>query len=493
MVLWRWGPENAALDADSIQTLIRRTEADDMDAADTLSKFGVGSVAASRALVELAQRAAHRPRAIGVLARLTVATSASQTTPAVRDALAGLPRAAALTPLLEALDAEWRVEAADALASLGAEAHSAGPALASAVIDSAEEPEVRTACARALARIDPVALREALARVAAQRTNSIDPQALLNTAEVLLEVRGDEGDDQAGLTLLAPLLASPDARIRSQAVQLLPRLGVHALPTLTAAARDEDTHVRCVAYRALACLGPDAEPALPELIAGLDAEDPQQSGAAAEAVAELGSAGAPAVPALVRLIERTRGSVECEVLRAAIHALGQIGDEATAGIPALMAVLQETEVQDTDDIDAQWDAITALGRIGRATPDVVEALTRSLSSGAGYGDLDEAAADALGRLGPEAASATPALIAALRAGHPNRETVIWALGRQGAAASAALPLLTEALAGPAPVSARAAQAILRIEPGQREAVLRRLAELDADPAVRAAAAAAPSD
>jgi hypothetical protein len=80
------------------------------------------------------------------------------------------------------------------------------------------------------------------------------------------------------------------------------------------------------------------------------------------------------------------------------------------------------------------------------------------------------AAEALGRLGPEARAAVPALAAAASDPLPEvRWRAIWALGRIGPAAGAAVPVLRAALSDPE-VCWRAAEALGGIGPGAVAAV-----------------------
>lgn len=72
-------------------------------------------------------------------------------------------------------------------------------------------------------------------------------------------------------------------------------------------------------------------------------------------------------------------------------------------MPALTAALAA-------DCRVRWAAADALGKIGPAAAEAVPALTAALTDA--DWDVRRAAADALGRIGPEAAEVVPALTAA---------------------------------------------------------------------------------
>jgi len=226
---------------------------------------------------------------------------------------------------------------------------------------------------------------------------------------------------------------------------------------LAAALADPREPRRVAAARGLATLGEAAAPAVPALVVALG--DPERSvrAAAAWALGNVGPAAAAGVPALRRLL----GDEDPFLRAGAAFALGGMGAEAHAAVPALVARL------DDPDERVRFRASDALASIGPSI-DSVEALVqiveRVQSPGRGM------AAEVLGRLGHEAASAVPQLIAATSDRRPDvRWRAVWALGQIGPAAKPAALALRIALADP-DVRWRAAEALGGIGPGAVEAV-----------------------
>ncbi|CAE8721252.1 unnamed protein product [Polarella glacialis] len=112
---------------------------------------------------------------------------------------------------------------------------------------------------------------------------------------------------------------------------------------------------------------------IPELVQALAHQKPRERWTAAETLGKKGEAAAEAAPQLVAALSDRDVDVRC----AAARALGQIGG-----------------------------AITAIA--AQATPELLRLLTSDSDGGVRWG-----AAEALGNLGPVAACALPALLAAL--------------------------------------------------------------------------------
>ncbi len=161
---------------------------------------------------------------------------------------------------------------------------------------------------------------------------------------------------------------------------------------------------------------------------------------------------------------------------AAVRALGAIGPRARAAVPDLLRVLDDPS---TEDVDARYEAVRALGQIadaralpalerlrGDEQPSFRLLVVRALAAfGAGAvpslarfveedADLDVRleAARALGDLGPQAADAIETLVRVLGADgapEPARRAAAVAIGRIGPPAGlAAVPALATALGGP---------------------------------------------
>jgi len=150
--------------------------------------------------------------------------------------------------------------------------------------------------------------------------------------------------------------------------------------------------------------------------------------AAAKALGELGPAASPGVP----LLEEAARSSEVEVSRPAVDALRTL--KPPAALPFYVAALRE------DSLHARMWAAAGLGRMGPAAKEAVPALAAVLSldrGGRDYGPRVEAMA-ALSSIGKEAGAAVPAVVGALADRDPRlRQAAASLLGRIGK--PAALP------------------------------------------------------
>jgi HEAT repeat protein len=197
-------------------------------------------------------------------------------------------------------------------------------------------------------------------------------------------------------------------------------------------------------------LGQIGTAALPDLIALLDDEHPQKYAGAAQAIYVIGPEAKEAVEPLLKLMARD----EHFPRRAAIYGLMGIGPEAKAAVPAL------TDLLTHEDFHTQYWACRALREIGpeakTAAPVLVELLRDGVPSKPRYAaSVRRHAAQALGGIGPDVgAEARDALAAALKDPiDPVREDAAIALGKLGPFAKPAVPALEEAL-DKGPFSAR---------------------------------------
>lgn len=381
-------------------------------------------------------------------------------------ARAGAPVVPALGERLAHEEAFVRRAAALALGDIGPDAAPALAALVRAAID--RDDGVRRAASQVLARVDPAWAVAPATRLA--------------------------------IPALVEGLRSDLPWVSRAAAALLPRVGRPAVPALVELLADweKEAHRRG-ALRILEQLGPsaaDAAPALADLLAGPETEFRQ---AAAEALVRLGTAARPAVPALIRALSDWSPPVR----RSAALALGAVGAGAAHGVPGLLGLLA-----DWDD-GAREAAVAALGGIGEpAVPllaqllqerdltragertrfrEEVDRLWRRLDESGSHPPPDkswrhlawaareglrertevvrQAAAKALGRVGPSAAPAVPALAQALSDESPLvRLAAARALGEVGPGARAALPPLVAVLVnGTGEVRKAAAEALPRID------------------------------
>ena len=117
---------------------------------------------------------------------------------------------------------------------------------------------------------------------------------------------------------------------------------------------------------------------------------------AADAVRTIGPAGKNAVPLLIPLLGHENGYVQ----NSAAKALGSIGPDAAAAVPALVDALRLREGYRPCAVDAA-EALWNINQHPRAIPALIELLR------ADNGAVP--AAEALGRIGPAAHEAIPAL------------------------------------------------------------------------------------
>jgi HEAT repeat protein len=135
---------------------------------------------------------------------------------------------------------------------------------------------------------------------------------------------------------------------------------------------------------------------------------------------------------------------------AAAQRLGAMGSNAVSAIPGLVETSEKGIMAPSNAavgftiranlLENRCAAIEALGNIGVATPPVLSALERAWGEGL---DIEEAAADAIGKFGVKAITLLPNLLARLDTSNHRLalEYQIEAIGKMGPAARAAVPIL----------------------------------------------------
>jgi HEAT repeat protein len=239
-----------------------------------------------------------------------------------------------------------------------------------------------------------------------------------------------------------------------------------------AALRHNETWARRNGAEELGRLGSAARPAISALIAAaVDVEEPVRksaSGALEKIDPEWPATpeAAAAVPALVKAL----GSRFTEVWQLASFLLGRIGKPAVPGlIDALADRWQDTR---------QVVVARSLGRIGPAAAAAVPALAHELSSE--HAHVREAAAEALGQIGPAAEPAVPGLVRLLTDRLPaSRQAAAIALSRVGRTDPAAIPPLIQLLPDRADeVREAAVEALARFGPDAVPHLIELLQTLD---------------
>jgi HEAT repeat protein len=315
---------------------------------------------------------------------------------------------------------------------------------------------------------------------------------------------------RAALSQLGRALADPDPGLRLRAAIAVAwiradlresgwpmaaeveRLTGPAAAALAGAARDPGNFERLEALDALGRIGPSGGSVLVELL-----KNEEVRRGALLAIKNLGPEAGSAVPALIALAGSDSGTWPVFDALAATHSeeafrflVGRLGNEdpvdiqrlhrigGAAAVPCLASALADPR--------RAAGAADTLGRIGPAASAAVPALVAALKA-----RVSLPAISALGSIGPDAEAAVPALITALAKPALRREAVI-TLGKIGPHAAAAIPALVAALQDGSPeIRVEAAVALKRMGPAAAGAVTVLIAALgDRDREVRDAAAAA---
>jgi HEAT repeat protein len=325
---------------------------------------------------------------------------------------------------------EIRREAILTLASMDAAAAPAVPEIAAALADA----DSRTAATYALGRIGKIPSKaEKLIR---DNAKSDDKVLATTSLWALARVHPDDKElrrDAAQRLIEGLKDADPLARVAAaRALAALPPAPEITMPLWEKAFKDADDRVIVHALDAMAALGPAA---VPRLIEGLKNEKAREH--VAYVLGRIGPAAAPAVPALTSLIS----DPDERVAQEAILALAAIGPDAKAAVPSLISGIK------TPDNPNAHAAAFALGKIGKNADTAVPALIGRV--GGSDPHLALVCAWALVNIKPDSAEITervlPVLTKGLTAELPlARLGAAQALGKLGPAANDALPALEKA-------------------------------------------------
>ncbi len=392
------------------------------------------------------------------------------------------PSVATLIELLTHEDQHIRYLAADRLDDFGPKANKAVPALLTALSD--DDLYVRARAASVLGSIGPEAKAAVPALLMALGDDSDYVRS--QSAEALGRIRADAA---TVVPALIAALSDEDAFVRSRAADALAEFGpaaADAIPVLVKILRHEpDELTRGVCGRKLVEIDPTGKTFLPVLIENLRDPSAKVRRFAAWALGDLGPAAAGAVEPLAKALEDSEAVVRVY----AAGALWKIDENTTpAVVDALVAALRgddslirgwaAQEVRGTGPVaicavPALIENLTsdpndgfaadALGRIGPQAAAAVEPVTKLLRDKGG--EIRVGVADALWRIRRDDASLQP-LIETLGSDHPwTPQSAAIALGNIGPNAKAAVPALTELLEHPEGyVRQSVADALEKIDP-----------------------------
>lgn len=266
------------------------------------------------------------------------------------------------------------------------------------------------------------------------------------------------GDARLGAALRARVRAVLEAAGETDIERTAAALATGGEPDLLGAViedtRSEFDLVRSLAMMELGSFGP-SERSIDALITALDAG--RSPGDVALALGNFRDAAARAVPALVPYLDHDTAGPN------AIQAVAKIGDPT----PAVVAALRE--IVAADGSRYRGNAASALGELGVA--EAVGDLAAALSDERKYTRI--LSANAIAKIGPEAAAAVPALAGLLiEADADVRRSATEALGRIGPDAHDAVPLIGDQLdAADNRLKRSAEQALERIGGDRAEAIL----------------------
>jgi HEAT repeat protein len=159
---------------------------------------------------------------------------------------------------------------------------------------------------------------------------------------------------------------------------------------------------------------------VPALIKRLKSDDSEARRAAAKTFSEIGEEGKPAIPNLIDALKKDK---DLYVRRYAAEALGKLGTDAKSAVPALAAALRD---QKKEVGEAAAEALGSMGKeavkpladfLKSEAPPAVKGKDVKKKGPAPDSEANEVrrkAAEAIGKIGPDAKDAVDALIACLR-------------------------------------------------------------------------------
>jgi HEAT repeat protein len=281
----------------------------------------------------------------------------------------------------------FRLQAMQALARIGPEAKAAIPSLVK-LLDDAQAAQV---AASALSQLGPDALQPVL--------ETWTKQESYNRPGVIKAFSQFGPKAKPAAPKLIEALASQDAQVRVLAANALRQIGTEAVPSLEKALSRPDSRLRQTAAAVLSEIGPAAENAIPALTRALRDPDVQVRVQAAQSRWEVEHDADKVIAQLLEGLEEN----DVTLRRSSARLLVEIGRLPERIVPAL-----RTAMKDSDSI-VRVSAAACLGGIPGHGKETVSVLGPALKNRA----LRFEAVEALGKAGPEAKDAIPALLGEL--------------------------------------------------------------------------------
>ena len=357
------------------------------------------------------------------------------------------------------------------------------PEIIPAIIEAFDDPvaEVNTELAETLGHLGPKVLPYLMRALE-------NPRMKIRAGAVFTLGHFPEEGEKI-VPFLVKALRDENWLVRWEAARTLRFKGLKAevaLPGLVKALRDENWLVRQEATSSLGYFGPQAAPALPDLVRALKDKNRKVAEQAAWALSFIGPQAASAVPELMEAVKIFPREPEDKLQEMAIWALGRIGPGAGKAVPFLVQALQSPEYQKLHLLMAE--SLFEITPLTKANISIIVNSFRKVGNKFPYGMCFILL---LERIGPEATrAAIPELTASLTSDHPTTvEVAARALGKLGPAAQEAIPALIEALKVPNryPRSLASARDVARVEVAKALGSMGRLAK-PALPALKEAAA-----
>ncbi len=379
---------------------------------------------------------------------------------------AAAPATSRLISALADRDANVRWRAARALAEIGPAASQSVSALTAALKD--QDPLVRAHAVRALGR-----LGDAAKGSTEQITQLLGDTDVAVRRAAVLALQDIKPEHKVLAPLITRLLERSDASTRTLILNVLAEQGKNAVPGLKQALPNPES--RYWACLVVAEIGPDAKEVVPELLEAVKDQQPEVRHEALMALAATGDTSQATVDAAVAAL----GDRENSVKYAAAYLLGSIGEAAAQAANQLLPLLR------SDDPFLRTVAAWSVCKSNRNNQQVYDQslgiLLRALEDE--NRDVRLAAIEAIDDLDPEPSLVMPALIKAFESQdgliatnvadtlvdmgkaavgpvaaelkNPKlRRAAVVVLGRIGPDAKDAVPALVEALRGETDKDAR---------------------------------------